>query len=65
MGAAVAGGVGVGLLKDLTAAKAWCVEAESFEPDQRNHQSYQTALKALEQVYKQVEPIFNQWNGIE
>jgi D-xylulose kinase len=65
MGAAVAGGVGVGLLKDLTAAKAWCVEAESFEPDQHNHQSYQTALKAFEQVYKQVEPIFNQWNGVE
>lgn len=59
MGAAVAGAVGVGLLRDFSAAKAWVREVETVEPNERNRRIYEGMFAAFNDAYGQLCPVYD------
>jgi xylulokinase len=62
MGAAIAGGVGVGLLKDFSAAKKWVKRAAVHKPNPGNHEKYKAFFSSFEESYHQLVPIYQQLN---
>ncbi|TVX96250.1 xylulokinase [Cohnella terricola] len=58
MGAAVAGGVGVGLLKDFSAAKQWVRQKEAIAPDKTNYPIYRQMYDVFEEAYMQLVPVY-------
>ena len=63
MGAAVAGGVGVGLYKDFTAIDQYIEIARTFSPDQQTGRIYQPLRRIFDQCYDALSPIFPQLNA--
>ena len=59
MGAAMAGAVGVGLLRDFSAAKAWVREVETVEPNERNRRIYEDMFAAFNDAYGQLCPVYD------
>ena len=57
VGAGIAGGIGVGLLKDFEVAKEWCKERKVYEPDSVNNMEYEKVQNKFVKVYKALEPI--------
>jgi len=62
MGAAIAGGVGVGLLSDFVAAKDWCKEKYIYKTKRENGEKYEFLLKKFTETYEALEPIYDKWN---
>jgi xylulokinase len=58
MGAAIAGGVGVGLLKDFSAAKAWVKEKEVVLPNSENQKMYRQMFEIFEEAYNGLLPVY-------
>lgn len=65
MGAAIAGGVGIGLYKDFSIAKDMNPISSTVQPKPDAQKSYQQLLGIFEHSYQALEPIFEQladWN---
>jgi xylulokinase len=60
MGAAVAGGVGVGLFHDLSVSQQMNPVAETFLPDPATQEIYRRATRLFESAYTTLEPLFDQ-----
>ena len=60
MGAAVTGGVGVGLYEDFTAIDRYISVANSFRPDPARTAAYQPARHNFEACYQALRPVFPQ-----
>lgn len=63
MGAAVVGGVGVGLYPSFDVIERMNPVAERFVPDPAAHEAYQRALPLFEATYAALEPVFEQLAG--
>jgi len=63
MGAAVVGGVGVGLYPGFDVIERMNPVAERFAPDAAAHEVYQEALPLFEATYAALEPVFEQLAG--
>lgn len=61
MGAAIVGGVGVGLLEDFSIAKDWCKARYEYRPQTNNVEKYEVIQQKFIQFYKALEPIYNGW----
>nr|WP_153734969.1 xylulokinase [Aquibacillus halophilus] len=57
MGAAIAGGVGVGLLKDFSVAKKWIQEDQRYLPDIKKQPIYDNMFELFKDSYQQLVPI--------
>ena len=58
MGAAVAAGVGVGLLPDFTAIDRFIQVDDVMEPDAENHRRYEAVKAAFEESYQALLPVY-------
>lgn len=58
MGAAIAGGVGVGLLKDFAAGKSWVRQEEIVLPNHENRMVYDDLFQIFEEAYTQLVPVY-------
>ncbi|GAB4551834.1 MAG: xylulokinase [Anaerolineae bacterium] len=65
MGAAVAGGVGVGLYKDFSISEQMNQIAETVQPDPLAQQKYQTLYPIFEACYQQLVPIYDMLAQVE
>lgn len=63
MGAAMAGGIGVGLFPDFSVSQQMNPVAEVFEPDPTARQVYEQAFPLFEACYQALEPVYNQLYG--
>lgn len=59
MGAALAGGVGVGLYPDFSLAEAMNPVAKTIEPDPASQATYESLLPVFEVTYQALEPVFD------
>lgn len=59
MGAAVAGGVGVGLYKDFSISEQMNQIAETIQPDPAAQKTYEKVLPIFEACYQQLLPIYD------
>lgn len=59
MGAAVVGGVGVGLYPDFTIAERMNPVADTIQPDPANRQRYATLYEAFERAYDALIPVYD------
>ncbi|TXK77189.1 xylulokinase [Paenibacillus sp. N3.4] len=59
MGAAVAGGIGIGLLRDFSIAKQWVKHSELIVPSRDNRRIYREMYGAFEEAYHQLLPIYS------
>ncbi len=59
MGAAIVGGVGVGLLKDFTVAKDWCKARTEYKPKEKNVKKYANEQQRFIQFYKALAPVYS------
>ncbi|WP_437181971.1 xylulokinase [Salirhabdus salicampi] len=57
MGAAIAGGVGAGVIKDLSVAKEWVKKDDSHLPNNEHRQLYDELFHIFQDAYKQLAPI--------
>ncbi|WP_270179785.1 xylulokinase [Alkalihalobacillus sp. CinArs1] len=64
MGAAIAGGVGVGLLKDFSSGKDWVKQTEMHLPNELNQHVYEELSVYFENAYNQLKPLYNQLNQL-
>ncbi|MEI3606464.1 xylulokinase [Pseudogracilibacillus sp. SE30717A] len=62
MGAAIVGGVGVGLLKDFTVAKDWCKTRAEYEPESKSVKKYVDEQQKFIQYYKALAPVYSKWS---
>ncbi|WP_413303558.1 xylulokinase [Bacillus sp. 1P10SD] len=60
MGAAIAGAVGVGILKDFEESKKWVHKKETIKPIQENKVVYQNLYTTFNQAYEQLVPVYEQ-----
>jgi len=60
LGAAIAGGVGVGLFPDFSVARRLIPVAEAERPDLARSQRYDALYPLFQQTYTALEPIFEQ-----
>ncbi len=60
MGAAMAGGVGVGLFPDFTVSQQMNPVAEIFEPDPKGRQAYEQIFPLFESCYQALAPVYEQ-----
>ena len=60
LGAAIAGGVGVGLFPDFSIARRLIPVEESERPDPAHRQRYDTLYALFQRTYTALEPIFEQ-----
>jgi xylulokinase len=60
LGAAIAGGVGVGLFPDFSVARRLIPVAEAERPDPARSQRYDALYALFQQAYTSLEPIFEQ-----
>jgi len=60
LGAAIAGGVGVGLFPDFTIARSLIPVEEAERPDPAHRQRYDTLYALFQRTYTALEPIFEQ-----
>ncbi|WP_102026648.1 xylulokinase [Salirhabdus sp. Marseille-P4669] len=60
MGAAIAGGVGVGLLKDFTVAKSWVDQQATHAPNKSNQAIYDNMFNIFKRSYEQLVPIYKE-----
>lgn len=58
MGAAVAGGVGIGIFKDFSVAEKLVVMEDMAEPTPQLKERYDRLYKVFEQTYKALEPVY-------
>jgi xylulokinase len=65
MGAAVAGGVGVGLYKDFSISEQMNQIAEVIQPDPEAERAYQKVYPIFEACYKQLLPIYDMMAELE
>lgn len=63
LGAAVAGGVGVGLFRDMTAVRQMIEIVDRHEPDPAAHARYEQLYPIFMQTYEQLVPIFDRLEG--
>lgn len=64
MGAAIAGGIGVGLLKDFSVAKDWVKQTNIHYPCELERDVYNELSVYFENTYRQLEPVYNQLNQL-
>jgi len=64
MGAALAGGIGVGLYKDFTLAESMNPVAEIIEPNPAAHAVYNELVPIFFEAYKVLEPVYEQLHGV-
>lgn len=65
MGAAIAGGVGVGLLPDFSVAKQWVKQVGQHRPNPDNFPIYRRLFSLFEQTYQQLVPVYQQLDNLE
>ncbi|MCC5801765.1 xylulokinase [Rossellomorea vietnamensis] len=65
MGAAIAGGVGVGLLKDFSVAKDWLKRSSVHSPNPNDQMKYQEFYPIFEKAYDQLVMVYAQLNQFE
>jgi xylulokinase len=65
MGAALAGGIGVGLYPDFSLIESMNRVVEVIEPDPRAQAVYQQIFPIFEAAYRALVPIYEQMTGIE
>lgn len=58
VGAGIAGGIGVGIIKDFSIAKDWCKQKDEYVPNNENVKKYLNVQKKFVQLYKKLEPIY-------
>jgi len=66
MGAAIAGGVGIGLYKDFSIAEQMNSVASSVKPNPEHKAKYESLMPLFNQAYNALEPVFEQltdWNA--
>ncbi|MBS4221731.1 xylulokinase [Lederbergia citrea] len=59
MGAAIAGAVGVGILKDFEESKKWVHRKEIIKPIHENKEIYQNLYSIFNQAYEQLVPVYD------
>ncbi len=64
MGAALAGGIGVGLYKDFTLAESMNPIAEIIEPNPAAHAIYNELAPIFFEAYRVLEPVYEQLHGV-
>ena len=65
LGAAIAGGVGVGLFKDFRAAEGMVQIVDSHEPDPEAHERYERLYTVFQSAYRALVPVFEDLAEIE
>jgi len=65
LGAAIAGGVGVGLFKDFQAAEAMVQIVDTQEPDPAAHQRYGALYTVFQSAYAALVPVFEEMAALE
>jgi len=65
LGAAIAGGVGVGLFPDFSVAHQFVQVEKAEQPDPTHHQRYATLYHLFQQTYVALEPIFGRLAALE
>jgi xylulokinase len=60
MGAALAGGVGVGLYDDFSMIEQMNRVVEVIEPDPETHRVYQSVYPVFDDIYTALEPVYDQ-----
>lgn len=63
MGAALAGGVGVGLYPDFSIIESMNPVAETIQPVPASQEIYEQIYPVFEAAYAALEPVFDQWIG--
>ena len=63
MGAAVAGGVGVGVYQDFTAIEKFSGIAAVHEPDGKAHEKYEQIKPLFDKAYYSLKELFDQMTG--
>ncbi|MCM3161440.1 xylulokinase [Metabacillus litoralis] len=58
MGAAMAGAVGCGAIKDFQEAKKWIKKVETYDPIKRNQETYSGLYDIFNEAYNQLIPVF-------
>jgi xylulokinase len=61
MGAAMAGGIGVGLFPDFSVSRQMNPVAEIFEPDPQARQAYEQIFPLFEACYQALAPVYEQF----
>jgi xylulokinase len=61
MGAAMAGGIGVGLFPDFSVSQQMNPVAEMFEPDPKTRQTYEQIFPIFEALYQALAPVYEQF----
>ncbi len=64
MGAAVAGGVGVGVYQDFTAIEKFSGIAAVHEPDGKAHEKYEQIKPLFDKAYYSLKELFDQMTGV-
>ncbi|MFS0779947.1 xylulokinase [Neobacillus sp. 3P2-tot-E-2] len=64
MGAAIAGAVGVGILKDFEESKKWVHIKETIMPIRENQLIYQNLYRTSNQAYEQLVPVYERLSTI-
>jgi xylulokinase len=65
LGAAIAGGVGVGLFKDFLAAEKMVQIVDTQEPNSQTHTRYEKLYEIFKAAYKGLKPIFESLSQID
>ncbi|SES75477.1 xylulokinase [Salinibacillus kushneri] len=60
MGAAIAGGVGTGLIKDFSVSKKWVQQQHHYTPNQDNLEVYNKVYPLFVKSYKSLVPIYKE-----
>jgi xylulokinase len=60
MGAAIAGGVGTGILKDFSIAKQWVKQQAEHKVNKENQKVYEEIFPLFKQTYMQLKPVYQQ-----
>ena len=65
LGAAIAGGVGVGLFKDFRAAEKMIQIVDTHDPDPEAHERYERLYAVFQSAYRALVPVFEEIASLE
>lgn len=58
MGAAIAGGIGIGAIRDFSVAKEWCIQEAVYEPIGKHRMAYDLLQKKFVEAYTITEKLY-------